>query len=171
MLTPLLINSLRRRWNLTPVSNVCEAAPISLFRGPNGLNELPQMRFEFPFNLIGKSTVAFLTGQSWCALKSWFTGWGLKQRFQRCFADELNQRFGSVCGAGYRLRAQLLFTKTSYYDNSTILNLRNVISLLHGDTMIVRQPIGRVPNLREASISGEENWIELCKTELCFVCW
>ena len=114
------------------------------------------MRFEFPFNLIGKSTVAFLTGQSWRALKSWFTGLGLKQRYQRCFAGELNQRFGSVCGAGYRLRAQLLFTKTSSYDNSSILNLRNVISLLwgHNDRS---QLIGRVPNLRETSISEEEN--------------
>ena len=27
--------------------------------GPNGLNELPEMRFEFPFNLIGKLAMAF----------------------------------------------------------------------------------------------------------------
>ena len=98
------------------------------------------MRFEFPFNLIGKSTVAFLTGQSWRALKYWFTGLGLKQRYQRCSAGELNQRFGSVCGAGYRLRAQLLFTKTSFYDNSTILNPRNVISLSRGHTFSSPDP-------------------------------
>ena len=29
------------------------------------------MRFEFSFKLIGKSTMAFLTGQSWRVLKSW----------------------------------------------------------------------------------------------------
>ena len=29
--------------------------------GPQGL----RLRFEFPFNLIGKSTMTFLTGQSW----------------------------------------------------------------------------------------------------------
>ena len=51
--------SLRRRRNLTLVSNVCKAAPKSLFWAPNGLNELLDMRFEFPFNLIGKSTMAF----------------------------------------------------------------------------------------------------------------
>ena len=47
---------------------------MSLFRAPNGLNELPEERSEFLFILIGKSTVAFLTGQSWRVLKSWYTG-------------------------------------------------------------------------------------------------
>ena len=48
------------------VRYICEAAPIFLFWAPNGLDELPaEMRFEFPFNLIGKLTMAFLTGQSW----------------------------------------------------------------------------------------------------------
>ena len=80
-------NILRHRRNLTSVSNVCEAAPISLFWAPNGLNELP----EFPFNLIGKSTMAFLTGQSWRVLKSWYTCGGLEQGFRCCFADGLKQ--------------------------------------------------------------------------------
>ena len=80
-------NSLRHRRNLNSVSNVCEAAPISLFWAPNGLNELP----EFPFNLIGKSTMAFLTGQSWGVLKSWYTGGSLEQGFRCCFADGLKQ--------------------------------------------------------------------------------
>ena len=57
--------SQRRRRILTSVSNVCEAAPISLVWFPNGLNELPEVRFQFLFILIGKSTMAFLTGQSW----------------------------------------------------------------------------------------------------------
>ena len=40
--------------------SICEAAPISLFRAPNVLDELPaEMRFEFLSNLIGKSTMAF----------------------------------------------------------------------------------------------------------------
>ena len=38
---------------------VCEAAPICLFWAPNELNELPAVRFEFPFNLIGKLTITF----------------------------------------------------------------------------------------------------------------
>ena len=46
-----------------------------------------EVRFEFPFILIGKSTVALLTGQSRRVLKSWFAGGGLEQGFRRCFAD------------------------------------------------------------------------------------
>ena len=37
------------------------------------------MRFEFLFNPIGNSTMAFLTGQSSRVLKSGYTGRGLKQ--------------------------------------------------------------------------------------------
>ena len=43
--------SLRRRRNLTSFCNVCEAVPRSLFWAPNGFNELPEVRFEFPFIL------------------------------------------------------------------------------------------------------------------------
>ena len=82
---------LRCRGNLTPVSNVCAAALTSLFWALNGLYELPEVHFEFPFNLIGKSTLAFLIGQSWRVLKSWYTGGGLEQGFWRCFVDGLNQ--------------------------------------------------------------------------------
>ena len=79
------------RCNLNPVlSNVGKTALISLFWVADGLNELPEMRFEFPLNLIGKLTMAFLTGQSSRVLKSWYTGGGLKQGFQCCFADGLN---------------------------------------------------------------------------------
>ena len=58
---------LRHRRNLTPISNVCEIAPTFLFLAPNGLAELPKMRMrsQFSFNLIGKLTMAFLSGQSW----------------------------------------------------------------------------------------------------------
>ena len=55
---------------LTLVSNVCEAVPKSLFWFPSGLNELPEMRFEFSFNLIDKLPMGFLTGQSRQILKS-----------------------------------------------------------------------------------------------------
>ena len=65
--------SLRRRRNLTLVSNVCETVPISLFWVPNGLNELPEVRFEFLFNLIARSTIALISGQSRRVLKSWYT--------------------------------------------------------------------------------------------------
>ena len=63
--TKLSFPSLRRRGNLTSISNVCEEEPMSLLWAPNGLHQLPEKRFEFPIILIGKSTVAFLTGRSW----------------------------------------------------------------------------------------------------------
>ena len=56
---------------------------------------LPEIRFEFSFNLIGKSTMAFSTDQSLRILKSWFTDGGLKQGFRCCFADRLNQNSGN----------------------------------------------------------------------------
>ena len=40
-------------------SNICKAAHLSLLWVPNGLSELPEVAFEFPFILIGKSTMAF----------------------------------------------------------------------------------------------------------------
>ena len=60
--------------------------------GPNRLNELPEVHFEFPFILMGKQTMTFLTGQSWSVAKYWYTGGGPEQGFQCCFADGLNQR-------------------------------------------------------------------------------
>ena len=74
VLQGLSCTSLRCGRNLTSFSNVCEAAARSLFWTPNGFNELPEVHFEFPFILIGKLTMAFLTGQSWRVLKSWYTG-------------------------------------------------------------------------------------------------
>ena len=67
---------------------------MSLFRAPNGRYELPEERSEFLFILIGKSTVVFLTSQSWRVLKSWYTG-RPEQGFRRCFADGLNQSLAS----------------------------------------------------------------------------
>ena len=53
------VASLHRRLNLTSVGNVCEVAPKSLFCAPNGLNQSPEMGFEFRFILIGQSTMVF----------------------------------------------------------------------------------------------------------------
>ena len=84
--------SLCRRINLTPVSDVCEVAaiwPISLLLAPSALSELPEVRFEFLFNLIGKLTMAHLTGQSWRVIKSHYTGGGPEQGYWHCCADRL----------------------------------------------------------------------------------
>lgn len=52
--------SLHCRCNLNPViSNVCKTVLISLFWASYRLNKLLEVRFEFPFNLIGKLTNGF----------------------------------------------------------------------------------------------------------------
>ena len=43
--------------NFNLVSNICEVVPISLFWALNGLDELPEIRFVFPFNLTDKLTI------------------------------------------------------------------------------------------------------------------
>ena len=43
--------------NFSLVSNICEVVPISLFWALNGLDELPEIRFVFPFNLTDKLTI------------------------------------------------------------------------------------------------------------------
>ena len=53
------------------------------------------MCFEFLCILIGKSTMVFLTDQSWRVLKPWYTGEGPEQGFRLCFTDGLNQRLVS----------------------------------------------------------------------------
>ena len=47
--------------------------------------------------------MSFLTGQSCCVLKSWYTGGDPEQGFRRCFADGLNQMLVSPV-------AQAIFT-------------------------------------------------------------
>ena len=84
--------SLRRRRSPTRVSDVCETAPMTLF--------YPQRTRR----IAGKT---FLRGQSWRALKSWYTagarGWG-RTRISTLvrFTDGIKQRFSLVCGAGQR---------------------------------------------------------------------
>ena len=61
---------------------------MSLLWVPNRLNELLEMLFKFPFNLIGKLTMADLTGQSWHILKTWCKSGGPGHRFWNCFTDQ-----------------------------------------------------------------------------------
>ena len=74
--------------NLTTASNGCEAAPRSFFWAPNRFNELTERRFEFPFILIGKSSTAFLTGQSWRVLGTHVRA--PKQGYWCCFCRRSN---------------------------------------------------------------------------------
>ena len=80
-------------------------------RPPTDSMKSPEMRFEFPFILIGKLTIAFfLTSQSWCVMKSWYTGGGPEQGFWRFFADGLDQSLvSSVTGQGFIATFKIFF--------------------------------------------------------------
>ena len=84
VIQPLLVTS--AKWCGYP----CSAG------SPNELSELPEnVHSEFP------STMAFLTCQSWCILKSWYSGRGLEQGHLRCFICRHTwQRISSVCASG-----------------------------------------------------------------------
>ena len=60
-----------------------------------------QVRFEFPFTLIGILTMTYLKGQSRRLNKSWYIGGGPEQSLRRCFAEGLifdffKKRFGQM---------------------------------------------------------------------------
>ena len=99
-----LYGSLRRRRSLTSVSNVCEPLPISLFWAPNGFNELPGVRFEFPFNLIDKLTVVFFN-RPIIAHTQILSGTqvGPRTRISALFRRRTLPEFSFVCGAGQRM--------------------------------------------------------------------
>ena len=94
-ITPLY--SLRQRNNLTSVSNVCEAAPKSLFcpqPPPLPNNFLPLLANRLPF----------LKVQSWRVFKSLYISGDPEQGFQPCFADGFNQSLvSSVARANHRI--------------------------------------------------------------------
>ena len=83
--------SLRGIRNLTSGSIVCEALLRSLFCTPKGLNKLPEVRFKFPFMLIGKLTMAFFNRPIMARTEILYTGGDPAQGFWCCFADRLNQ--------------------------------------------------------------------------------
>ena len=50
---------LEKACNLALASNICEAVPRSLFWALNRLNELPEVGFEFPLNLVGNLIIHY----------------------------------------------------------------------------------------------------------------
>lgn len=58
------LEDMRRNIACVLVSNVREAAPKYLLWAPKELNELPDTRFEFLINLIGKSKMVFITSHT-----------------------------------------------------------------------------------------------------------
>lgn len=61
---------------------------------PYKLDKLSEVRFEFALKLIGQWKKSFLTNQSWCILKSWYTAGGPDQRFWHWHADRKLAYFG-----------------------------------------------------------------------------
>ena len=89
-----MASSLLRRRYLIPVSKVCEAAPISLFWLPSGLNELPEMRVDFPW-LANLQSLFFKLANHGAYLNSGTYRWGPRttpeRESRRCFGNGLYQ--------------------------------------------------------------------------------
>ena len=76
----------------TLITTVCEAAQRSLFWAPNGLNELPEVRFEFPFNLIGdhdKQNKAFFNWPIVAHTQIWVHSWKSRTRISVLFRSQV----------------------------------------------------------------------------------
>ena len=102
-------SSLHHRSNLTLVSNVCQAALISLFWAlTDSTNYWECIIFEFPLILIGKQTMEFLTDQSWSAVKSCYTGGAQNKDFNAVLQMDLTREL--FCLQHGRLHQE----KTSY---------------------------------------------------------
>ena len=104
-------------WNTNMASVTSCENTLCLFWAPNGLNELPEMRFEFPLILIGPKRTKWTTGNAfWISFNSaWqkivngffsrpimartqmlVRRWGPKKGFRRCFADGLHAQAKST---------------------------------------------------------------------------
>ena len=74
----------------TPASKVCEAAPRTFFLEPP--NELPEVGFGFPFNLLDQSNKCFFNRPIMNPFFKLVTQLGSQEQgFPRCLADRLNQ--------------------------------------------------------------------------------
>ena len=78
---------------------------------------LTSVVFEFSFTLIGKSTMAFITNQSWRVIKSWYTGGDPEQEFRAVSQTDLSEFGTSVVLANRvsRRRRQGRFDKHQTY--------------------------------------------------------
>ena len=93
--------SLYRRDNLILVNNICEAALISLFWAPNGLNELSETRFEFPFILTGQRTMyGFFNRQIIAHTQILVHRWWPRTRISAPFGILTKPEFSFVCDLG-----------------------------------------------------------------------
>ena len=78
------------------------------------------MSCEFPFILIGNSTLAFSSGQSWDLLNSWYTDRGPEHRLRLCLADFTNRSFIACATQARRRLAVECHTQLTAANISTI---------------------------------------------------
>ena len=85
--------------NMAAVTS-CENA-LCLFWAPNGLNELPEMRFEFPLILIGKKPCDGFFSRPIMPRTQLLAGrLGPKKRILALFRRRASPELSFVCGAG-----------------------------------------------------------------------
>ena len=72
---------------------------------PTDINESPEVRFQVPFVLIGKSTMVFLTNQSWRVFKFCYTAGGPEHGVWRFLSGGLNQSLVSSVGQAKRRKS------------------------------------------------------------------
>ena len=84
--------SLRSRRNLTPASNVCEEAPISLFSAPKRAQEITGNAFRISLQHDWQIDNGFFHRLIMACTQILVHVWGPEQGCPRCFADRLNQK-------------------------------------------------------------------------------
>ena len=132
-----LCSSLHCRCNLTSVTSAKQCwNPRS--GPPKGLNELPEVRFAFPFILIGKWVMAFSTGQSW-------------PRISALFHRQTSPDLSFVCGTG-----------NQYMQNNIIsdklFNMKYCLFSQHYSHITEELPVPRCPLLHGCKLTGSGVW-------------
>ena len=93
-----MTGSLRADDNLTLISSVLRSGAEILVLDPQPTQRITGSAFRISLQpdwllpvLRQTKQRSFLTGQSWCVLKSGYTAGSPEQGFRRCFADGVNQ--------------------------------------------------------------------------------
>lgn len=127
-----------------------------MFWAPYGISELPEVHFEFPFNLIGKLTMVFFNRPIMVRSQILVgAGRGQEQRFWCCFIDRLNQKLISIWGVRrlwpLKLLMLLLFHQIAVRFTNPVM-VRTSAALYKPFSMLAKQeslPPLPVPTLQQ----------------------
>ena len=111
----------RQLWT-TMASNGCEEAPTFLLWTADVVYELPEVSFQFSFNLIGEINYCFFNSPIIVRTRVPVHEWRPEQRFWRCFEDGHSQRFRP-----WRSRLQRSWQGKSSDESTLPHYLRNLI--------------------------------------------